>query len=163
MVPSSFVTIDRKSTRLNSSHSSTSYAVFCLQKKNTNQVRRRRDRTREVGDQRVQQPLRAPWSASPRSPTRGPAPAGAHPQAAGLFFLMIRRPPRSTRFPYTTLFRSVPTSLSVPVCEMNLDCQCCQTGHLSRECRSQVFRRESLCASRAAACPDHRLLLPLPD
>src|SRR5471030_3464484 len=24
------------------------------------------------------------------------------------FFLMIRRPPRSTRFPYTTLFRSVP-------------------------------------------------------
>src|SRR5438309_203089 len=27
---------DRKSTRLNSSHSSTSYAVFCLKKKNTN-------------------------------------------------------------------------------------------------------------------------------
>src|SRR3712207_9361385 len=25
-----------------------------------------------------------------------------------LFFLMIRRPPRSTLFPYTTLFRSVP-------------------------------------------------------
>ena len=25
----------------------------------------------------------------------------------GLFFLMIRRPPRSTLFPYTTLFRSV--------------------------------------------------------
>ena len=24
----------------------------------------------------------------------------------GLFFLMIRRPPRSTLFPYTTLFRS---------------------------------------------------------
>ena len=23
-----------------------------------------------------------------------------------VFFLMIRRPPRSTRFPYTTLFRS---------------------------------------------------------
>src|SRR3989338_7059335 len=43
-------TSDRKSTRLNSSHSSISYAVF--------------------------------------------------------FFLMIRRPPRSTLFPYTTLFRS---------------------------------------------------------
>src|SRR5689334_23480710 len=28
---------DRKSTRLNSSHSSISYAVFCLKKKNTNQ------------------------------------------------------------------------------------------------------------------------------
>src|SRR2546428_14143702 len=27
------------------------------------------------------------------------------------FFLMIRRPPRSTLFPYTTLFRSVPVSL----------------------------------------------------
>src|SRR3712207_7311123 len=25
------------------------------------------------------------------------------------FFLMIRRPPRSTLFPYTTLFRSIPT------------------------------------------------------
>src|SRR2546430_14986420 len=37
------------------------------------------------------------------------------------FFLMIRRPPRSTLFPYTTLFRSVfvqvdaPTSLSEDV------------------------------------------------
>src|SRR5258707_7220234 len=27
-----------------------------------------------------------------------------------LFFLMIRRPPRSTLFPYTTLFRSPPQS-----------------------------------------------------
>src|SRR2546422_5302827 len=30
------------------------------------------------------------------------------------FFLMIRRPPRSTLFPYTTLFRSRP-QLSVPI------------------------------------------------
>src|SRR2546430_10346269 len=28
------------------------------------------------------------------------------------FFLMIRRPPRSTLFPYTTLFRSDPSSAS---------------------------------------------------
>src|SRR2546430_17611584 len=28
------------------------------------------------------------------------------------FFLMIRRPPRSTLFPYTTLFRSIITDLS---------------------------------------------------
>src|SRR5947209_19390181 len=28
------------------------------------------------------------------------------------FFLMIRRPPRSTLFPYTTLFRSSPTAAS---------------------------------------------------
>src|SRR5256885_7018106 len=27
------------------------------------------------------------------------------------FFLMIRRPPRSTLFPYTTLFRSVPSQV----------------------------------------------------
>src|SRR2546430_17497406 len=30
-----FASIDRKSTRLNSSHSQISYAVFCLKKKNT--------------------------------------------------------------------------------------------------------------------------------
>src|SRR5207245_10372382 len=30
------VSLDRKSTRLNSSHGSISYAVFCLKKKNTN-------------------------------------------------------------------------------------------------------------------------------
>src|SRR3712207_8835245 len=30
-----------------------------------------------------------------------------------LFFLMIRRPPRSTLFPYTTLFRSLPRDRAV--------------------------------------------------
>src|SRR2546427_545237 len=30
-----------------------------------------------------------------------------HPATRSLFFLMIRRPPRSTLFPYTTLFRSL--------------------------------------------------------
>src|SRR3989442_8222869 len=30
------------------------------------------------------------------------------------FFLMIRRPPRSTLFPYTTLFRSKPHDLHLP-------------------------------------------------
>src|ERR1039457_2872860 len=37
---------------------------------------------------------------------RGNAPTGA-----SFFFLMIRRPPRSTLFPYTTLFRSTDVSL----------------------------------------------------
>src|SRR5690242_21931832 len=32
---------------------------------------------------------------------------------SGFFFLMIRRPPRSTLFPYTTLFRSLKTKLSL--------------------------------------------------
>src|SRR3712207_6899119 len=30
----------------------------------------------------------------------------------GFFFLMIRRPPRSTLFPYTTLFRSIDVLIS---------------------------------------------------
>src|SRR5260370_28869511 len=33
-------------------------------------------------------------------------------QLCALFFLMIRRPPRSTLFPYTTLFRSVVLEIS---------------------------------------------------
>src|SRR5699024_12302313 len=31
------------------------------------------------------------------------------------FFLMIRRPPRSTLFPYTTLFRSIVSALRSPI------------------------------------------------
>src|SRR2546428_5042614 len=34
------------------------------------------------------------------------------PEHRIFFFLMIRRPPRSTLFPYTTLFRSVPEPLT---------------------------------------------------
>src|SRR3990167_5674961 len=42
-----------------------------------------------------------------------------------LFFLMIRRPPRSTLFPYTTLFRSIllakyPTEASAESAQKNL-------------------------------------------
>src|SRR5260370_21766571 len=36
----------------------------------------------------------------------------AHHRLICFFFLMIRRPPRSTLFPYTTLFRSLPTFCS---------------------------------------------------
>src|SRR5688572_32654421 len=32
----------------------------------------------------------------------------------GFFFLMIPRPPRSTLFPYTTLFRSAPRNVAAP-------------------------------------------------
>src|SRR2546430_12177536 len=32
------------------------------------------------------------------------------------FFLMIRRPPRSTLFPYTTLFRSLELGIGVELC-----------------------------------------------
>src|SRR6266480_5021706 len=42
------------------------------------------------------------------------------------FFLMIRRPPRSTLFPYTTLFRSRPSTVR----------SCCWTSAPSRGPRS---------------------------
>src|SRR3989454_5610791 len=36
------------------------------------------------------------------------------------FFLMIRRPPRSTLFPYTTLFRSNPAALKVDLKDLRI-------------------------------------------
>src|ERR1039457_7336086 len=45
------------------------------------------------------------------------------------FFLMIRRPPRSTLFPYTTLFRS--------------QCAEFQHGYSRRQCRRPVLDRKS--------------------
>src|SRR6516162_2372648 len=98
---------DRKSTRLNSSHLVISYAVFCLKKKNKRMLSRdgQRNRTLELREHTVVQLARRP---------------GLHLLAVNgtvlhdhlyahrfFFFLMIRRPPRSTLFPYTTLFRSV--------------------------------------------------------
>src|ERR1035438_5018962 len=74
---------DRKSTRLNSSHLGISYAVFCLKKK-------------EVALAAVAAFAQDVVQLAPD-------------RVKGVFenfFLMIRRPPRSTLFPYTTLFRS---------------------------------------------------------
>src|SRR2546426_158998 len=50
--------------------------------------------------------------------TYNPAPTSVHATSNGIdiFFLMIRRPPRSTLFPYTTLFRS-PLSCTVTVAD----------------------------------------------
>src|SRR3712207_1163766 len=67
---------DRKSTRLNSSHANISYAVFCLKIINSN------------------------------SKTIDANKLLTKPVVSTCFFLMIRPPPRSTLFPYTTLFRS---------------------------------------------------------
>src|SRR6185312_3701998 len=93
---------DRKSTRLNSSHDQISYAVFCLKKKiamtplgvlpdffaNTSRITIVSllilYRTRHVP---LKSLIRSSWQRNP------------------FFFLMMRRPPRSTLFPYTTLFR----------------------------------------------------------
>src|ERR1039457_5155073 len=98
--------LDRKSTRLNSSHLVISYAVFCLRKNR----------------KRPAQAWAWPWVSLALSRlvcwTRGCVPTfqrllwalcGVIAWScvfAFFFFLMIRRPPRSTLFPYTTLFRS---------------------------------------------------------
>src|SRR5437868_5870254 len=139
--------VDRKSTRLNSSHVSISYAVFCLKKKTDRgraglpprllpsrpaRVRLpplpRPDIHRNPGASRTGQGARPAAAASQpphlcpgsvrrgdrldrhggagtaarrRGPVRGQPPR----RPLRLFFLMLRRPPRSTLFPYTTLFR----------------------------------------------------------
>src|SRR6266498_2981358 len=81
---------DRKSTRLNSSHVRISYAVFCLKKKIPRLLVRRSPEAAEDDSKRVE----GGHQGRERSD-----------RVENLFFLMIRRPPRSTLFPYTTLFR----------------------------------------------------------
>src|ERR1043166_10154649 len=50
------------------------------------------------------------------------------------FFLMIRRPPRSTLFPYTTLFRSARCTGRAPPCAGRAPSICC--------CRSEEHTSE---------------------
>src|ERR1022692_4743412 len=94
---------DRKSTRLNSSHLVISYAVFCLKKKEHQTPGDRAARA----DGRAREAPPARGGVSRRC--RRPAACGRYLAFSYLcfFFLMIRRPPRSTLFPYTTLFRSM--------------------------------------------------------
>src|SRR3712207_8348058 len=47
----------------------------------------------------------------------------SHCLSRGIFFLMIRRPPRSTLFPYTTLFRSEAQCKDGAGCAGHQDCQ----------------------------------------
>src|ERR1039457_1861748 len=101
-----WLSIDRKSTRLNSSHLVISYAVFCLKKKTSPQASERSTpRDRHPRHSRTHPPsgLAPATSNSPDPPCSCCPP----PSPSVFFFLMIRRPPRSTLFPYTTLFRSV--------------------------------------------------------
>src|SRR5215475_6208468 len=60
---------------------------------------------------------------------------------SGFFFLMIRRPPRSTLFPYTTLFRSVEDSLHVRLPSANYKRLTCDR---SEEHTSELQSRENL-------------------
>src|SRR3954463_4531181 len=88
---------DRKSTRLNSSHTIISHAVFCLKKDDLAAMDAGvfLDKTADlscVEDNVLQDNVITVYVLGPHD--------------AVFFFLMIRRPPRSTLFPYTTLFRS---------------------------------------------------------
>src|SRR6267378_480781 len=100
-----FTLQDRKSTRLNSSHVEISYAVFCLKKKR----KRHCLLPAAIADQQLAGSLQhgrihsgAARSECSLHRTGGGGPAWV---ARLFFFLMIRRPPRSTLFLYTTLFR----------------------------------------------------------
>src|ERR1039457_719042 len=96
--------IDRKSTRLNSSHLEISYAVFCLKKK---QERDHVDGTTKLAV--------CHWHAGLLTNESAPRTSLSHQivlrrelDVGGccffFFFLMMRRPPRSTLFPHTTPF-----------------------------------------------------------
>src|SRR6476620_1493432 len=96
---------DRKSTRLNSSHANISYAVFCLKKKKNNYVLPTIKQKKIIT---LKHTIKV-FLLLDLSTTS----VGCVDQLIGqlvhhglsFFFLMIRRPPRSTLFPYTTLFR----------------------------------------------------------
>src|ERR1039457_5574263 len=103
-IPLFFCYTDRKSTRLNSSHLVISYAVFCLKKKEC--VKSGGDAmnfrfSKHAESERV---VRQPQQIGPERPPKKACQSQI--DFGGFFFLMIRRPPRSTLFPYTTLFRS---------------------------------------------------------
>src|SRR6266704_3263922 len=97
---------DRKSTRLNSSHVSISYAVFCLKKKKRNSLSTRSQGTRMEIYEYSRVSLFYGMSNDLNHDACFLSGSGAQNFPSYFFFLMIRRPPRSTLFPYTTLFRS---------------------------------------------------------
>src|SRR6202021_2793975 len=108
MIPTSCAQRDRKSTRLNSSHANISYAVFCLKKKK--QLARTAGRLHPHGPERRSQHKHVSGQllACAAASADGTSRILRLSSCPSFFFLMIRRPPRSTLFPYTTLFRSLP-------------------------------------------------------
>src|SRR6266705_379697 len=99
-------TSDRKSTRLNSSHRTISYAVFCLKKKKDYEatLEHRHDNGSARQTDRIGNSHAHPRGSAQSGQSLGGQTLNKQPLT--FFFLMMRRPPRSTLFPYTTLFRS---------------------------------------------------------
>src|SRR2546428_174423 len=77
----------------------------------------------------------------------------SHPPASTLFFLMIRRPPRSTLFPYTTLFRS---AARVPSDSKGSECQC---GIHTAEAASALRSRKTERAAKEKPTPISQFFL----
>src|SRR3712207_7069759 len=69
------------------------------------------------------------------------------------FFLMIRRPPRSTLFPYTTLFRSLLCTVSDALVDMLLDAFA--EGGLAADPLPVPSARESMVHMAWRAALDH--------
>src|SRR3989337_2024669 len=90
--------LDRKSTRLNSSHGSISYAVFCLIKKEHCSTVHTGGTTHCSPDTSTQQPITAP-ACLHRPPS--PAVGRVRPACTGSvsFFLSTAPPPNSTTPP----------------------------------------------------------------
>src|SRR3954462_10107424 len=97
---------DRKSTRLNSSHTIISYAVFCLKKKRSWGAARNGGRSWVRRKETYRVALAATSQLPMHPPTREGHVSLCISVPVFFFFLMIRLPPRSTLFPYTPLFRS---------------------------------------------------------
>src|SRR6267378_145901 len=71
--------------------------------------------------------------------------SGGQEVIIGVFFLMIRRPPRSTLFPYTTLFRSQPCRMQVTTsCSMRRAGTWNSTSLRSEEHTSELQSRRDL-------------------
>src|SRR6266511_2945878 len=98
---------DRKSTRLNSSHVKSSYAVFCLKNTKPHVI----GPPGRVAGQHADGPLEQPGGCPQALVVAGLA------GQVGMFFLMMPPPPRSTLFPYTTLFRSFWSDVRVTLTE----------------------------------------------
>src|SRR3989339_318878 len=93
--------LDRKSTRLNSSHDQISYAVFCLKNKIVYCTKKKT--AEDVADVLKSKVIPATfYHAGMKKKEREDC---QNKFISCFFFLMIGRPPRSTLFPNTTLFR----------------------------------------------------------
>src|SRR6266511_2400218 len=94
---------DRKSTRLNSSHVKISYAVFCLKTKKSDCIGRPMVICQRC---RHRNPVGAKFCLNCFAPLEYGGTLTFYPvEFEEFFFVMMRRPPKSTLFPYTTLFR----------------------------------------------------------